>query len=138
MVAGAKTANNKRMAVPGSKQPFTQMPAALVVAASCPLRSGGVLSQGLKAPSTRSTALRRYYRRALRHAQTLNRSLAMDLALQIHDHSSQSFSVQVDSTDIFCGNTMQHAASLWYWFWTCATQHMSPTKDNLVTGRPSY
>jgi hypothetical protein len=68
---GQNTANNKRMAVPGSKQPSTQMPAALVVAASCPLRSGGVLSQSLKAPSTRSTALRRYYRRALRHASTL-------------------------------------------------------------------
>ena len=56
-----QTAPNKRMAVQGSKPPFTQMPAAPVVAASCPLRSGGVLSQSLKAPSTRSTALRRYY-----------------------------------------------------------------------------
>jgi len=59
-MAGLQT-TNIRMAVAGSKQPSTQMPAALVVAASCPLRSGGVLSQSLKAPSTRFTAVRRYY-----------------------------------------------------------------------------
>jgi len=79
-MAGLQT-TNIRMAVAGSKQPSTQMPAALVVAASCPLRSGGVLSQSLKAPSTRFTAVRRYYIGG--HYAMRKRCLQCDSALKV-------------------------------------------------------
>jgi len=58
------TSTNKRMAVPGLEQPSTQMPAALVVAVPCPMRSGGVRSQ---ASTSSAQAAQRHRPLAPRH-----------------------------------------------------------------------